>query len=884
MGAGNQPDVRVRMSAEGVQEVVAAFKKISDEAAKAGKGARTGGDGVGFLSEQFGGLMDLLPQLSLAAAVAGMAAMTKNALESADAMGKLSQKTGLTVGTISTLSFASRTANVDSDELQKSLVKFTKTMDDYDQGVQSVRDATKNLFGNQKALEGLDEDARLKKIVERLAQLEPGYKRTGAAVAFFGKQGADLLPLIDDLGEKGLPALAEAAKKAGLFIDENLAKAAQDANDAFKNLQSQAEGMATLFAAGLAPALTETANALTEAVSQDGTNGFKVLGEVAGAVLKTIIASIIDVALDVTKILGRVVSLAVNAGTLVKDVFTGRGIKASWEEFKANILNDADALDKTLDAKRKSVEAKLNGSSLSSTKPKSQRDKERSENDDANQKALHDARKLADARLALSEAQLSAELAIQKAKNAAELDDEKNRFEQGLVGIQKFFDDRRVIVRAETDKELAIIQKQIDAEQERLRFEQTRPLAKSETEGDRQAKILDVQKNITKLQADADVKHIQSQQQIAGLNNDQLTAVRQASQEELAASAQILEAEGKQFDAERVQLQAQIAGMQRLKGESDAAFQARKQALNDAGIQKIDFSQIVNDGRIALNSLDQARQEIANKITAGTLDEFNGEEQIRQLEQDRLPLLRQIAEQMKAIAVTPEQVQQAADFAATVNQLASASANAAFSWANFRKQVEPALASDLANFFTQGIEGANSFGDAMRGLALSVVKSIQQIIAQMLAQLAVQKLLQSIGGFFGFSGGGLVKAASGGLITGPGSGTSDSIPARLSNYEFVVRSAVVKQPGVLEMLTALNGGAVSVRHMTGRYADGGLVQAGQSQGSSGTNAGLTATLDLNEGLVLKRLEAHPDFRRVIVRTLENNRKAANNALGGGPNK
>jgi hypothetical protein len=873
------------MSAEGVQEVVAAFKKISDEAAKAGKGAKSGGDGISFLSEQFGGLVDLLPQLSLAAAVAGIGVMTKTALESADAMGKLAQKTGLSVETISTLSFASRTANVDSEELQKSLIKFTKTMDDYDQGVQSVRDATKNLFGDQKALEGLDEDARLKKIIERLAQLEPGYKRTGAAVAFFGKQGADLLPLIDDLGQKGLPAIAEAAKKAGLAIDENLVKAAQEANDAFANLHALADGMATQFTAGLAPALAETAKVLTEAVSQDGTNGFKILGEVAGSVLKGIIVSFADVALDITKVLGRVISLAVNAGTLVKDVFTGRGIKSSWEEFKANIIRDADALDKTLNDKRQAISSKLNGSSAPGTGNKP-RDKERSDNDAANQKALQDARKLADARLALTEATLSAELAIQKAKNAALLDDEKNRFDQGLVGIQKYFDDRRAIVQGETAKEIAIIQKQIGAEQERLKFEQTRPLAKNETEGDRQAKVLDIQKNVVKLQSDADVKHIQSQEQIAGLNNDQLTAVREASQAELAAIAQILEAEGKQFDAERVQLQAQIAGMQRLKGESDAAFEARKQALSDAGIQKIDFSQIVNDGRAALFQLDQARQEIQNKVASGKLFEVQAEEQIRQLEQDRLPLLQLIAQQMQAAAITPEQIQAAAEFAQEINGIAIASDHAATVTADFKKQLQDALTNDLANFFTQGIESANSFGDAMRGLALSVVQSLQQIIAKIIATMLITKLLKSVGlgGIIpGLADGGLVvKAASGGLITGPGSGTSDSIMARLSNGEFVMRAAAVRQIG-LDTLQSMNelGGSFSVRSMRGHFAAGGLVEA--DQGSGATNAGLTATLDLNEGLLLKRLEAHPDFKRVIVRTAENNRKAINSALGKGPN-
>lgn len=47
------------------------------------------------------------------------------------------------------------------------------------------------------------------------------------------------------------------------------------------------------------------------------------------------------------------------------------------------------------------------------------------------------------------------------------------------------------------------------------------------------------------------------------------------------------------------------------------------------------------------------------------------------------------------------------------------------------------------------------------------------------------------------------KHASGGLINGPGTGTSDDIPAKLSNGEYVIRAAAVKQYGV-GMLNAIN--------------------------------------------------------------------------------
>lgn len=72
---------------------------------------------------------------------------------------------------------------------------------------------------------------------------------------------------------------------------------------------------------------------------------------------------------------------------------------------------------------------------------------------------------------------------------------------------------------------------------------------------------------------------------------------------------------------------------------------------------------------------------------------------------------------------------------------------------------------------------------------------------------------------------GAVAAATGGHITGAGTGTSDSIPAMLSNGEFVTRAAVVKQPGMRAFMEDVNSrgwGAVEdlqrVKHSTGGLA------------------------------------------------------------------
>jgi hypothetical protein len=65
-------------------------------------------------------------------------------------------------------------------------------------------------------------------------------------------------------------------------------------------------------------------------------------------------------------------------------------------------------------------------------------------------------------------------------------------------------------------------------------------------------------------------------------------------------------------------------------------------------------------------------------------------------------------------------------------------------------------------------------------------------------------------------GGKLAVRAQGGIVTGPGTGTSDSIPALISNGEYVVRASQTAKH--LPLLHAINSGAPG-------FADGGLVGA-----------------------------------------------------------
>ncbi|WP_291207093.1 hypothetical protein [Hyphomonas sp.] len=108
--------------------------------------------------------------------------------------------------------------------------------------------------------------------------------------------------------------------------------------------------------------------------------------------------------------------------------------------------------------------------------------------------------------------------------------------------------------------------------------------------------------------------------------------------------------------------------------------------------------------------------------------------------------------------------------------------------------------------------------------AARIQQAIAAILASIRAAIAEAARLRSQGSSGG--SGSSSNFASGGYVSGPGSATSDSIPAWLSNGEFVIRAAAVRRYGV-QFLAALNGMRLgnSVKGAAPGFALGGLVES-----------------------------------------------------------
>lgn len=151
-------------------------------------------------------------------------------------------------------------------------------------------------------------------------------------------------------------------------------------------------------------------------------------------------------------------------------------------------------------------------------------------------------------------------------------------------------------------------------------------------------------------------------------------------------------------------------------------------------------------------------------------------------------------------------------------------------------EIEQAFASGLTNGLLDFASGIKSAEDAFNDFARGFLRKITEMILQqfILNAISGSSIGKSLGGAAAGGGGGTgaVTAATGGFITGPGTATSDSIPARLSNGEFVMKAAAVKNLGVdfLHGLNNIGRGGVHAKTKGGvrAFADGGLVPGAMS--------------------------------------------------------
>jgi hypothetical protein len=844
-------DVRVKLSAEGVQEIVDALKRIREEA------KRTGEETAGIF-EQLGERFDkvteyFLSYLAIEKILDGMKDLFKDLYTGAIQLGNLSRETGFAVGSLQALDKMAEEAGVSQESMNKALSIFTRNIGMAEQGAKQGASGFSALGISIKSIKDLSPEQQLELVSRKLTDLKSASAEAAAGTQIFGRSFQEIQPVITDIAEGGLPKMIDHLRTLGLLMNDQVIAQVKQAHIAMTDLKDETEGLAEQFLLGLLPDATQAMDGIVKSIEGGGINGMKKLGEAAGWVIKQVVAAFQFAGATIGYVAARIEFAIQHAKDSMKDF----GVSA------ANFLKNATPGGILIPDIKKPQLGQDYTSGVEAMRDEfgkqlAEIEKERSEGP-ASLSEIAGGRKgqggigygagasqLASARLQLIRAQLQAELAEYQAHAKLMEANDKEAYEAGKLSLEKYYKDRANIINGQYDLEISALKKQRAA-----------IAALPIDPNDGGASAIRNRAQLAQLDGQLATKQIERQTALAQLAQQERQEQQRNYEQQLSAEQKLLTIENQKAEAAKLALELETQKLTlelQKSGASKAEIDKAVGDYKDQGLNRINFTDAKQNASDAINDLNAQIATIKQQVKDGALFPVQAEQQIIALEKQRLPVLQALAQQMVDLAnktKTPGNplgdqgmIAQAEQFKLKVDDIRLSTDLAAQQMGALKQTAQDALQNGLATFLTNITSGTMTFTNAFKKMAFDIASSLVQLEAKFLANQFIRWLqggggagggggasgfgsfFSSIGSFFSnhFAGGGPVR--------GPGTSTSDSIPSMLSDGEFVVNAHAAAKPGVLALLHAINGtpgyargSAPSVQ----RYADGGVVSGGGAQ-------------------------------------------------------
>lgn len=276
-------------------------------------------------------------------------------------------------------------------------------------------------------------------------------------------------------------------------------------------------------------------------------------------------------------------------------------------------------------------------------------------------------------------------------------------------------------------------------------------------------------------------------------------------------------------------------------GEYQAALDSAKSAQQQTAVEAEGLGGAINGVQVSAQDATDAVDKLVQSLAAGGLVQLSVRDATRQWKQSLDDVSAAIKENGTSMDINTEKGRKNQETLDAVAQSALAKAQATYDATKATQGTGPAeeaFRDSLLKSRETLIKQAERFGltkkqarayadqvlniPAVRntevtlsGAAAAISKAGQ--IAAAIAKIPGRKTTDIVVRKIGAQNDKLV--AAGGLITGPGTGTSDSIPAMLSNGEYVVKAAAVAKYGVhtfdrLNAMRYANGGPVGHRFVS----------------------------------------------------------------------
>jgi len=251
--------LRVSLSAE-TSAFEAGMKRSQRQAANTAKSIQGSFSGLkGVLGAGLAGFIGAL-------SVGALLRASKAALDYAGSLAEVAQQVGVTARDLQVLRFAGGQVGISTEQMDKALQKFTKSLGDARNGSAEAIKTFKALGFTDQDIKRLDAHEALLKTADGLEKVGDRASRASPEVRLFGKAGQQLDTLLSQ-GSRGINELADAAEKLGIVLsDEQIRNADRTAD--------KIEALKTVLSANIASAVADNAegiftlvNALAQLVS-----------------------------------------------------------------------------------------------------------------------------------------------------------------------------------------------------------------------------------------------------------------------------------------------------------------------------------------------------------------------------------------------------------------------------------------------------------------------------------------------------------------------------------------------------------------------------------------------------------------------------------------
>jgi ribosomal protein L29 len=274
-----------------------------------------------------------LASLSAGAALAGLAATAKAAIDAADNLNDLSQKTGIAIKDLVAYKLAAEQSGTSLDVVAKGMKALAVGMIENKDALTAAGITAKDTSG------------AMRQLAELFSQMPDGAEKAAIATKLLGKAGTDLIPLLN-LGTKGLNDSAEASARYGAAMAA-LAPRADKFNDDMSALSLNMQAIGAELAQAVAPALNVLAEEMLAASKE--TTGLSTQASVLKTVFETVVVLGANVAYVLTGIGKEIGGVAAQMAALARFDFKGFVDIHRWmEEDAARARKEIDALSERL--------------------------------------------------------------------------------------------------------------------------------------------------------------------------------------------------------------------------------------------------------------------------------------------------------------------------------------------------------------------------------------------------------------------------------------------------------------------------------------------------------------------------------------------------------